>query len=240
MMISVKNRIDAEEELDNFDLRGDELAQTLKEIAGVNKMLGGNRISLIAVKRILKTISADRAISIVDVGCGNGDMLRSLAKMGRKHNFNIELIGIDANPHAMDIARDLSTTYNNLSYRTINIFDPEFKKTTYDIALCTLTLHHFKDDEITSLMQLMCKNASIAVIVNDLQRSALAYLLFKLYSWIFRLGAISKADGLTSILRGFKKKELESISKKITGTSYSIQWKWAFRYLWILKTPTTT
>ena len=41
-------------------------------------------------------------------------------------------------------------------------------------------------------------------------------------------------DGLTSVLRGFKRKELKNISEKL-NVNYQIQWKWAFRFLWILK-----
>ena len=36
-------------------------------------------------------------------------------------------------------------------------------------------------------------------------------------------------DGLTSVLRGFKRFELEDLSKKINA-NYQIKWKWAFRY----------
>jgi hypothetical protein len=41
-------------------------------------------------------------------------------------------------------------------------------------------------------------------------------------------------DGLTSVLRGFKRVDLERISDKI-NVKPNISWKWAFRYLWILK-----
>jgi hypothetical protein len=47
---------------------------------------------------------------------------------------------------------------------------------------------------------------------------------------------MSKEDGLVSILRGFKKKELIAFSKQLQFKNYSIQWKWAFRYQWIIKT----
>lgn len=43
-----------------------------------------------------------------------------------------------------------------------------------------------------------------------------------------------RRDGLTSILRAFKKKDLENIAKEI-NVNFSIRWKWAFRYLFILK-----
>ena len=46
-----------------------------------------------------------------------------------------------------------------------------------------------------------------------------------------------REDGLTSVLRAFKRKELETILTK-ADVSFSIQWKWAFRYLWLLKKET--
>jgi hypothetical protein len=46
---------------------------------------------------------------------------------------------------------------------------------------------------------------------------------------------MSKKDGLISILRGFKREELEQFSKKANFKNYSIQWKWAFRYQWIIR-----
>jgi hypothetical protein len=41
-------------------------------------------------------------------------------------------------------------------------------------------------------------------------------------------------DGLTSILRGFKRKDLENFSKELKVMP-QIKWKWAFRYQWIIK-----
>jgi hypothetical protein len=40
---------------------------------------------------------------------------------------------------------------------------------------------------------------------------------------------------LVSILRGFKKKELQAFSKQLNLTKYTIDWKWAFRYQWIIE-----
>jgi hypothetical protein len=97
-----------------------------------------------------------------------------------------------------------------------------------------LTLHHFKDDEIISLLNVFYQNAHIGIVVNDLQRSAIAYRLFQGLCIVFRLNKMSIEDGLTSILRGFKKQELIDFSKKLNFKKYIIQWKWAFRYQWII------
>jgi hypothetical protein len=74
------------------------------------------------------------------------------------------------------------------------------------LFLCTLTLHHFKDEEIIKIMTSFYANASIGVVVNDLQRSTLSYRLFQCLCFVFQLNNMSRQDGLISILRGFKKK----------------------------------
>ena len=72
------------------------------------------------------------------------------------------------------------------------------------------------------------------MVVNDLQRSEIAYGLFKLLGIVISNDMI-KQDGLTSILRAFKRKELEQISNKLNLKS-QIRWQWAFRYQWLIRT----
>jgi len=152
-----------------------------------------------------------------------------------ENNLNFSLIGIDANNFTINHAQNLSNNYSNISYRCEDVFDKDFAALKYDIVLCTLTLHHFKEDEILRLMTIFNTNSRIGIVINDLQRSAVAYRLFQVLCFVFRLNAMSREDGLVSILRGFKKKELVYFSKKLNLTNYKIQWKWAFRYQWIIE-----
>ena len=99
--------------------------------------------------------------------------------------------------------------------------------------LTTLFLHHFKEGELVRLLSQVRKKTSIGIVVNDLHRHPLAYYLFKLLSLTIK-NEMVKQDGLTSILRGFKKEELEEISKQLKANS-TIHWKWAFRYQWIIE-----
>ena len=101
--------------------------------------------------------------------------------------------------------------------------------------LCTLTLHHFKKNEIIKLLTVFSKNSKIGFVVNDLHRNAIAYYLFQVLCFVFRMNKMSREDGLTSILRGFKKEELIAFSENLRFKKYSIQWKWAFRYQWIVE-----
>lgn len=124
------------------------MRDALDKIAKINQLLGGNRLTLLGVKKLLKNISKDTEITIVDIGCGNGDMLRTLANYGFKNNLKLKLIGIDANNFTINHAIDLSKKYSNITYQCENIFNKAFVELKYDIILSTLVLHHFKDKEI--------------------------------------------------------------------------------------------
>ncbi|MGA8854263.1 MAG: methyltransferase, partial [Christiangramia sp.] len=72
--------------------------------------------------------------------------------------------------------------------------------------------------------------------INDLQRSKAAYVLFKAFCAVFVHNEIARKDGLISILRGFKKNDINKLSEEIKAAKHEIKWKWAFRYQWIIKT----
>jgi len=236
MFVDTTYRSTAPEIMDNFEMEGEILRDALDKIASINQLLGGNKVTLDGVGILLGGQPKSAIIRIADIGCGNGDMLRALAAFATKNQLNFELTGIDANSFTIGHARNLSTSYPNITYKCTDIFAEPNRTENYDIILCTLTLHHFKDEEIINLLQTFQHSASLGYVINDLHRSAIAYYLFKALCFVFRLNDMSREDGLTSILRGFKKPDLIRFSKQLNITRYIIKWKWAFRYQWIVKT----
>lgn len=234
MPINTSKRSDAPEMMDDFAMEGEILRDALDKLASINKLLGGNAVTINGVKKLLNSIDKNQRIRIVDIGCGNGDMLRILADFAKQKQLNFELIGVDANQFTINHAKQLSINYQNISYQCEDIFKDQI--VDCDIILCTLTLHHFKDQEIIALLTRFKKAASLGMVINDLQRSALAYYLFIGLCFVFGLNHMSKEDGLVSILRGFKKADLQLYSKQLQLKNCSIKWKWAFRYQWIIKT----
>lgn len=248
-MVDTTYRSELPEIMDNFSMEGEILKDALDKIAGINQLLGGNKVTLDGVKKLLNgavsplnksvglaATSPSTTISILDVGCGNGDMLRVLADYADSHQLKFKLKGIDANAFTIQHASQLSAAYENISYECIDIFDKSALNVPYDIILCTLTLHHFKDPELLHLLSIFKENAGLGIVINDLQRSAIPYYLFIALCFVFRLNTMSKEDGLISILRGFKRKDLEQYANQLKLVNTSIRWKWAFRYQWIIPT----
>ena len=232
-LVDTSHRSSEMEIMDDFSMEGVLFRDTLDKLEIINRFLGGNSVTIKGLKKLLKNQSKNKTITIVDLGCGNGDVLRDVSKFGRKNNYSFKLIGIDANPAAIDYARELSKEYSELSFKTIDILSEDFKKQSYNVVLCTLFLHHLKNEELISFLKKTTENATIGVVVNDLHRHKLAYYLFKLIGFFIK-NKMVRQDGLTSVLRAFKRKDLENIAKEIK-VHFSIEWKWAFRYLWIMK-----
>ncbi|MGL2994577.1 methyltransferase domain-containing protein [Flavobacterium sp. TSSA_36] len=232
--VPTKYRTTSPEIMDDFSLEGEELREALDKIASINQLLGGNKVTLDGVEQLLHNASHNEIITIVDIGCGNGDMLRTLAQYAKKSDLVFELIGIDANGFTVNHAKQLSADYENISFRCEDIFESSFQEIKADLFLCTLTLHHFKNEEIEYLLPLLYRNSRLGIVINDLQRSGLAYRLFQLLCFVFHLNTMSREDGLISILRGFTKEELILFSNQMNFNKWSIRWRWAFRYQWII------
>ena len=109
--------------MDDLEMNGELLIKTLDQIASINKCLGGNRLTIDGVKTLLKTQSKDNTISIVDLGCGNGDMLREVAEFGKKNGYKFKLLGIDANQATIDYAIQLSANSPEITYRKEDILN---------------------------------------------------------------------------------------------------------------------
>lgn len=233
LFVDTTYRSNAAELMDDFSMKGELLRDTLDKLGKINKWLGGNHITLDGLRYLLNEKPKDKTYTIIDLGCGHGDILRLIADYGRKNDYSFNLIGIDANQDAIDYAVELSEDYDELSFINLDVFSEEFQNLNYDIVLSTLFLHHLDQDEIHMLLKDINAKAKLGIVVNDLHRNRMAYGLFKSLGLVISNHMIVQ-DGLTSILRAFKRKELENISKGLNLKS-QIRWKWAFRYQWIIR-----
>lgn len=233
LLVNTKYRTDQEEIMDDFFIEGTILHDTLDKLATINTWLGGNVVTIDALKTLLKSHPKDKVITVIDLGCGGGDILRDIAVFGNRDGYKFNLIGVDANKNAIAYAIKLSADFENIRYKHCDIFSDEFRELNYDIAIATLFLHHFKETQLVELLNDLIQKANIGLVINDLHRHRMAYYLFKFITIPVKNKMITQ-DGLTSVLRGFKRKELEAISNELKF-NYQLKWKWAFRFQWIIK-----
>ncbi len=219
--------------MDDPNIGKDALKDVLGDVNRVNRLLGGNGITIKALGQLIKKHPREQ-YTILDVGCGDGNMLRTVSHYCRNHRIRANLIGIDLSEQALAIAREKSTDYEGIQYHRQDIVNFPQSHLRYDILLCTLTMHHFPSSQIPLFLKSFVAKASIGMVINDLQRSILAYYLFKGFSAIFIRTAIARRDGLISIGSGFTRGELNQFAKGLPNVQHKIRWKWAFRYVWVM------
>lgn len=235
-----RHRSTEPELMDDPFLEASALKAALNDIGRVNRLLGGNRVGLAGLKPFLRG-SAERPVEVVDIGCGNGEFLRHVARYCRRQHIPVRLTGVDINENSLDLGRLQQGEFPEIIYECSDVMDYTPKPVMgQPLLICNLFLHHFSEDHIRFLLERWQGAGFRAIIVNDLHRSALAYYLFHLFGVIFMNSGLARHDGLVSIKRGFRRKELETYCRLLPGWECNIRWKWAFRYLWTLTPQGTT
>lgn len=225
--MKLKNRSTEKEIMDDLDIHGPVIDQTLKELNTINTWLGGNQISLHAIKKLVQGKSS---FHLTDLGCGGGDIMMEIAEWARKKKIKATFTGIDANPHIVTYAQQNCKAYPEISILQQDIFSSTYAEHQTDIVHCCLFLHHFNEEELIRLFKLFKKQSTVGIVVNDLQRHPMAFYSIRLLTKWFSKSFMVRNDAAVSVARGFKKDELFDILSKAAISNFSIQWKWAFRW----------
>ncbi len=223
-------RSDKEEIMDDLGCSGEVVHQTLRELEFINHWLGGNKVTVSGLVLLISENITDQKLSIADLGCGSGEMLKLVYGNLKDQPIYLQLIGIDANPHITSYAKINCEPVGSISFQTKNILDVSFQQEEYDVILATLFLHHFSTHQLIEIFKRLKKQARIGVVVNDLHRHPLAYYSIKLLTRLFSKSSMVKYDAPLSVLRGFRKKELVEILQAAGIRKYTLTWRWAFRW----------
>ena len=226
-MINLAQRSYEQELMDGDDISFADMAQTLKELNIINTRLGGHAITLQGVKKLTKNSAA---LTICEIGCGGGDNLFAIYKYCTNNNIPVDFIGIDINAACIDFAKQqypqLPCQWICSDYHVVNFGDNK-----PGIIFSSLFCHHFTDEDLVFMLQWLQQSSRQGFFINDLQRHWLAYYLIKYLTRFFSRSYLVKNDACLSVARSFRRKEWQQLLHKAGISRYSINWKWAFRFL---------
>jgi 2-polyprenyl-3-methyl-5-hydroxy-6-metoxy-1,4-benzoquinol methylase len=215
--------------LDMPNIPAADIQRNMHELEIINRQLGGHAITLHGFSKLLKNINQ---IHVCEIGCGGGDNLKAIENSFTGKDAVLNFTGIDINPDCIRVAE-------NLKWRSKTRFlVSDYKKIHFevkpDIIFCSLFCHHFKEAELIEMFRWMNNNANKGFFINDLHRHPMAYHSIRFLTSLFSRSYLVKNDAPISVLRGFKKKELSDLLQRAGIVHYTIEWKWAFRWLVIV------
>jgi len=186
---------------------------------------------------LLDGVESSAKLHLADLGCGSGDMLTLIRRLLVKRDVDAELTGIDANPNVIQYAEFRTPAACRIEYQAMNIFSEEFKSRKFDIVTGTLFFHHFTTAQLIGFFRQLKDQVSLGLIINDIHRHWFAYYSIRWLTGLFSKSPMVKHDAPVSVLRAFKKREIEEILRQAGIPDYRIKWRWAFRWQVVARFP---
>jgi 2-polyprenyl-3-methyl-5-hydroxy-6-metoxy-1,4-benzoquinol methylase len=215
---------DAREIMDDpaCDLRA--LERTYHHFRVVNRVVAGWRSVYRGLLR--PALSAERENTLLDIGCGGGDVPRLLAGWAARDGFRLAITAIDPDPRASAYA-SVQPPVPGLSFRAALSGELVAEGRRYDIVTSNHVLHHLSPPELAALLADSERLAGALAVHSDIERSALAYAAFSVGTWPFFRDSFIRPDGLTSIRRSFTRAELRAVAP----AGWAVENRFPFRNL---------
>ncbi|MBB5684072.1 methyltransferase domain-containing protein [Sphingobium boeckii] len=191
-----------EERMDAADLDPQIYAVVMADLAKVNRITMAARPTLAFLRRALKGRTHFR---LLDVGFGDGDMLRTIARWAGARGLTAQLTGIDLNPSSAPAARAHTPPDLMIEWRTGDYAD--LAGDGFDFVISSLVAHHMTRAQLVAFLHFMDAEAATGWFVNDLHRHGLAWHGFPLLARIMRWHEMVRHDGTLSIARAYRPHE---------------------------------
>jgi ubiquinone/menaquinone biosynthesis C-methylase UbiE len=208
-----------------------ELERDLANLRSFNRWFGSHRLVRHFLRRWLRPNGKAR---ILDVATGSGDIPRLIVDHARRQNVSVHIDAIDQQESTIEIARRLSAAYPEINFYCADLFEwnsspglklDGFKPSSfpYDIVLCSLTLHHFSNDDAVRVLQKIRDLSTARILVADLRRARwLTFAVCFVTATIYR-DAMTKTDARLSAARAFSFVELRELAERAGWRNFGHQ-----------------
>lgn len=190
--------------------------RAMRDVVLSNKLFGGTRSVILRFREAVRTLPSEAVL--LDVGTGMADIAVAAQGEARRASVALYAIGMDISEQLARIARRRLPSAIVGSALRIPLADR-----SVDVVTCSQVLHHFGDDGARQLVAELHRVSRDWVVISDLRRSWLAAVGFWLASIVLGFHPVTRADGVTSVLRGFTESELATLVRDVTGVTPRIR-----------------
>jgi SAM-dependent methyltransferase len=199
------------------------LREELQTLESFNRRLGGHRLALQYVKRF---VSAARPASlhILDLETGAADIPRTIVAWARRCQLPVSLTAVDGNDDILRLARESGRDWPEIRFEQHDLRALPYAPESFDLVLCSLTLHHFGDADAVTLLRRIHELARLGYIVNDLRRNWPAIWTTEFLARTAVRSAIFCHDAVQSCRAAFTVAELRAMAKQAGLKDFEINW----------------
>ena len=212
------------EHIDTGNYTAAEYEDCIGELQLVNRWMGDAHT---LKSTLFREIEAEglKQFSVLDVGAGSGELLRVTAAWARETARTMRGVGLELNERSAAAILEESSGFPEITSIRGNAMALPFNNTDFDYVICSLFTHHFVEEQVVQILREMNRVARRRIIVIDLHRHPMAYLLYTTLGKLVLKNRLLRHDGALSILKSFKPDELFALAKRA-----GLQDVWVERY----------
>ena len=218
---NLATRSQTDELMDADDLDAATYAAVVGDLATVNTVTMARRPTLDFLAR---ATNGRKSIRVLDVGFGDGDMLRRIARWAAAKGIDADLVGVDLNPRSEQAAR---VHGGDIRYVTGDYAD--LANEPWDVIVSSLVAHHMTHDQLVAFLRFMETHARAGWFVNDLHRHKFAHWGFPILATVARWHRIVRHDGTVSIARSYRPDEWPPILAEAGISAATVRRVFPFR-----------
>jgi ubiquinone/menaquinone biosynthesis C-methylase UbiE len=204
-------RKDTEELLDQTGHDPTELAANLRDIRTVNRVAGGTAIVLRHLPGLLEHVPRDCSAEILDLATGGGDIPRALVTWADRQGRPLQLTVTDRSPEILAEARRTLAGVPGVTFTVCDARAVPFPDSSFDIVLCSLSLHHFAPGEAVQVLREMDRLSRTGFILNDIRRCLAGFVAAWAASRVATRNRLTRHDMPLSVLRAYTPDELRTL-----------------------------
>ncbi|WP_242138071.1 methyltransferase domain-containing protein [Sphingomonas sp. TREG-RG-20F-R18-01] len=197
--MTLRQRAIAEELMDADDLSAEIYAAVVGDLAKVNVVTMAPRPTLDFLARATAGMSR---FKLLDVGFGDGDMLRRIARWAERRGLVADLVGVDLNPRSALAAT--GHTPGELPIRYVTGDYADHAGAGWDFVVSSLVAHHMTHAQLIAFLRFMDRESARGWLINDLHRHGVAHVGFPILATLARWHPIVRHDGTLSVARSYR------------------------------------
>jgi 2-polyprenyl-3-methyl-5-hydroxy-6-metoxy-1,4-benzoquinol methylase len=211
--IPLLQRTHPHEILDEGDHPHKELYGTFEDMRRVNRFLGGTNITLRGLERLTGHLQPGNQLIVADIGTGHADIPRAVGSWADRRGVAYHAIGVDLDMATLVTASRLPQN-TGITFLRGNMLQLPFNDHSVDVAMSSMTLHHFDDEDAVVALKEMARISRLGIIINDLKRTIHGYAVAWLLGRLATTNRLTRHDAHRSILRGRTEQELVMLARE--------------------------
>ncbi len=185
----------------------EDLERNLRDIAFANRWFGGRG-------HVVRALRCFGSFYVLDVGSGGGDIAQAIAGDAERRGTRTTITCLDRSSDMLAIARSTIGRNPRVRYLEGDGTHLPCADGAYDIALCTLALHHFEPPEAVQLLRELRRSSRRTPLVSDLRRSPLALAMTNAWVFTFPCNRLTRNDAPLSVRRAYTPHEALALARE--------------------------